>query len=96
MSEEIRIDVGDYKITGRKKAASRAVDRDRPPPLIVAIHGGGFTSAYFDCGGYSLLAGFVSNSGHCIDFHLAGSAFHEEQIAFAIDCSARLEAGAAQ
>ncbi|WP_395847691.1 alpha/beta hydrolase [Cystobacter fuscus] len=53
MSEEIQIDVGDYKITGRKTAASRAVDRDRPP-LIIALHGGGFTSAYFDCGGYSL------------------------------------------
>jgi len=55
MSEEIRIEVGDYKIAGRKKAASRAVDRDHPPPLIVAIHGGGFTSAYFDCSEYSLL-----------------------------------------
>lgn len=54
MSEEIRIEVGDYKITGRKKAASRAVGRDHPP-LLVAIHGGGFTSAYFDCSQYSLL-----------------------------------------
>jgi len=54
MNEEIQIEVGNYKITGRKKTAAAAIGRDHPP-LIVAIHGGGFTSAYFDCGEYSLL-----------------------------------------
>ena len=54
MSEEIQIEVGDSKIFGRKKSASPSVDLDHPP-LIVALHGGGFTSSYFDCGEYSLL-----------------------------------------
>lgn len=41
MREEIRFEVAGFTITGRKKAASRDLDRDHPP-LIVAIHGGGF------------------------------------------------------
>jgi hypothetical protein len=35
----------------------------------------------------SVDAKLVPNSGHCIDFHLAGKTFQEEQIAFAINCS---------
>jgi pimeloyl-ACP methyl ester carboxylesterase len=39
--------------TGRWNLAGTDLDTDTP--LVVAIHGGGFTSAYFDVPGYSLL-----------------------------------------
>jgi pimeloyl-ACP methyl ester carboxylesterase len=42
------------EISGRKTAAAGAVHRENPP-LIVAVHGGGYTSEYFDAGEYSLL-----------------------------------------
>lgn len=54
MSEAISIKSGDYKISGRKRVASPSVSLEHRP-LIVALHGGGFTSSYFDCGQYSLL-----------------------------------------
>ncbi len=37
----------------------------------------------------SVTTKFVPNAGHCIDFHHAGEAFQEEQIAFAVDCARR-------
>jgi len=41
---------------GRHNAVvTRAGNHDRDLPLVIAIHGGGFTSAYFDVPGYSLL-----------------------------------------
>lgn len=35
-------------------------------------------------------AALVPGTGHCIDFHLKGAAFHQEQIEFAIRCAERL------
>ena len=54
MSEPIKIGMGEYQISGRRVIASTSAKLDNPP-LIVALHGGGFTSSYFDCGEYSLL-----------------------------------------
>jgi pimeloyl-ACP methyl ester carboxylesterase len=54
MLERFEVQVGEYTITGRRRPAAYAV-AGRPRPLIVALHGGGFTSGYFDCDGYSLL-----------------------------------------
>lgn len=54
MSDEITIELAGATVTGRRKLPSSAFEGGQPP-LIVAVHGGGFTSAYFDCDGYSLL-----------------------------------------
>lgn len=62
MAEHVSIKVGDQVVAARKKAAGPTAGPTagpaaggHAPPLIVAIHGGGLTSAYFDCEGYSLL-----------------------------------------
>lgn len=58
MTGKILIDLGDgaptHLVAGRRGLAASGVSDERQP-MIVAIHGGGFTSAYFDCGGFSLL-----------------------------------------
>src|SRR3546814_12017871 len=36
--------------------ATGAAGGSERQPMIVAIHGGGFTSAYFDCDGFSLVS----------------------------------------
>lgn len=54
MSTSFRIDVDGAAITGRENArASEAAGR--PKPLLVGVHGGGFTSAYFDLDAFSFL-----------------------------------------
>lgn len=59
MSRKIRIELGegggDGTVIGRTATDLLPADSSRQP-MIVAIHGGGFTSAYFDCDGFSLLA----------------------------------------
>ena len=54
MSEIIRIDLHDSVLTGRR-STPKGSHRVTSGPLIVAIHGGGYTSAYFDVPGHSLL-----------------------------------------
>lgn len=54
MIQELQIDANGYRIVGRRKLASSLVCLDHVP-LIVALHGGGFTSAYYDSPGFSLL-----------------------------------------
>src|SRR3546814_7494874 len=38
------------------RMATGAAGGSERQPMIVAIHGGGFTSAYFDCDGFSLVS----------------------------------------
>lgn len=45
--------VGGWRISGRRRAPGRPAAPD--VPLIVALHGGSYTSAYFDLPGFSLL-----------------------------------------
>ncbi|WP_331748472.1 alpha/beta hydrolase [Streptomyces chartreusis] len=54
MSENFSVRVGQRLIAGRKSDPARKPERGATP-LIVALHGGGFTSGYFDAGPYSLL-----------------------------------------
>lgn len=54
MSSAFSIDLDGLHLSGRKSLPSRHPVLDSPP-LIVALHGGGFTSAYFDSGAYSLM-----------------------------------------
>ena len=54
MSDLFEVDVNGMKVFGRRRAATPSASLEKPP-LIVAFHGGGFTSAYFDSGRYSLL-----------------------------------------
>jgi pimeloyl-ACP methyl ester carboxylesterase len=54
MSNDLVIDLPDGLLSGRR-ADPTVSDRLEGDPLIVAIHGGGYTSAYFDIPGYSLL-----------------------------------------
>jgi pimeloyl-ACP methyl ester carboxylesterase len=49
-------DLGDFRIGGLATGTGR---RDRP--IVVALHGGGHTSAYFDLPGYSLLGAAETN-----------------------------------
>ena len=44
---------GPIRLSGRRGAATATADADLP--LIVAIHGGGYSSAYFDLPGFSLV-----------------------------------------
>ena len=48
---------------GGLSGRSRLLDRPRPAgaPLVIAIHGGTYTSAYFDVTGYSLLDRAAAN-----------------------------------
>ena len=43
------------KVSGRHRLAAGALPSNTPLPLIVAIHGGSYTSAYFDVPGCSLM-----------------------------------------
>lgn len=52
-STQFTLRVKDSTFTGRHNAAAAQEGIDLP--LVVAIHGGGYTSAYFDVPGYSLL-----------------------------------------
>ena len=54
MSEAFTIKLPDGVLAGRRAEPAPA-DRRTGGPLIVAIHGGGYTSAYFDVPGHSLL-----------------------------------------
>jgi pimeloyl-ACP methyl ester carboxylesterase len=54
MNSELLIDEPAFTASGRTRALQRALTTDRCP-LIVAIHGGGFTSEYFDISGCSLI-----------------------------------------
>ncbi|WP_375396693.1 alpha/beta hydrolase [uncultured Sphingomonas sp.] len=50
--------VGAWRVSGRRRIPDRAAAPDVPPaeaPLVVALHGGTYTSAYFDLPGFSLL-----------------------------------------
>ena len=51
-SQEITIQAGKHQLSGRWRPVN-SVSRKRP--LIVAIHGGSFTSRYFDLPGFSFL-----------------------------------------
>src|SRR3546814_18496403 len=55
MSKEILIELGDGGCNGRMigRMATGAAGGSERQPMIVAIHGGGFTSAYSDCDGFS-------------------------------------------
>jgi pimeloyl-ACP methyl ester carboxylesterase len=53
MSTPITLTVGDRTYSGRTNLG--AVDRAEGAPLVVALHGGTYTSEYFDIPGYSLL-----------------------------------------
>ncbi|WP_174273245.1 alpha/beta hydrolase [Sphingomonas bacterium] len=45
--------VGEWQVSGRRRSPDRPAAGD--VPLIVALHGGSYTSAYFDLPGFSLL-----------------------------------------
>lgn len=49
------IAVGDARLSGRRTDAVVAVGPGGRGPLIVALHGGSYSSAFFDVPGYSLL-----------------------------------------
>jgi hypothetical protein len=51
-SQEIMVESGAYKLSGRWRPAA---DTGSAGPLLIAIHGGSFTSRYFDQPGFSLL-----------------------------------------
>lgn len=53
--ETFRLDAGAYTLTGRRPGAGASRAPLPSHPLIVAIHGGTYTSAYFDVPGFSLL-----------------------------------------
>ncbi len=52
MNAELLVDERAFTASGRVRPAAQGSNR---LPLIVAIHGGGFTSEYFDIPGYSLI-----------------------------------------
>ena len=52
MSAGLVVELPDAVLTGRRAGAAGGSDGK---PLIVALHGGGYSSAFFDIGGYSLL-----------------------------------------
>jgi pimeloyl-ACP methyl ester carboxylesterase len=52
-AEEIVVNSGNYKLFGRWLPAAQPVPGKKP--LVVALHGGSFTSRYFDLQGFSLL-----------------------------------------
>ena len=52
----IKLDDGGRSGTMIGRMATGAAGGGERQPMIVAIHGGGFTSAYFDCDGFSLLS----------------------------------------
>jgi pimeloyl-ACP methyl ester carboxylesterase len=51
-SQEIMVESGAYKLSGRWRPAA---DTGSAGPLLIAIHGGSFTSRYFDQPGFSQL-----------------------------------------
>lgn len=55
MHDEILIEDGDLVVSGRAVAPRRTSGTSEECPLVVAIHGGGFTSEYFDIPGHSLV-----------------------------------------
>lgn len=118
MSTGFVIDLGDGTLSARQ--AEPAAGRLDGGPLIVALHGGSYSAAFFDVPGYSLLdratagcfavtfagpgywtsslvqrrdrvleanAGIVEGVAYSIDFHHAGRAFQQDQIAFASACA---------
>jgi len=54
MSAEILIDMGDGVLSGRRTDPTASL-RSEGGPLIVALHGGSYSSAFFHIPGYSLL-----------------------------------------
>src|SRR3546814_13263868 len=58
MSKKILIELGDGGCNGRMigRMATSAAGGSERQPRSVASHGGGFTSAYFDCDGFSLVS----------------------------------------
>ena len=52
-SERFIEDLGGWRVSGRRRSADLSAARN--VPLIVALHGGSYTSAYFDVPGFSLL-----------------------------------------
>lgn len=49
------IDLNGKLLSGRRTAPASPRDDAEKPPLIVALHGGSYSSAFFDVAGYSLL-----------------------------------------
>jgi len=54
MSDEFAIDIGGGVLSGRRKDPA-APERQAGGPLLVALHGGSYSSLFFDIPGYSLM-----------------------------------------
>ena len=55
MARDFQIDLDGLVVNGRENVGQRRRDDQPKPPLLVGLHGGGFSSAFFDLGAFSLL-----------------------------------------
>ncbi|MBG6118500.1 pimeloyl-ACP methyl ester carboxylesterase [Sphingobium sp. JAI105] len=98
MSVEFQIEVDGGVLAGRRADPSDKA-RIRGGPLIVAIHGGSYTSKYFDIAGYSLLDRAAAAGCSAVAFDrpgYGGSTLLECEDAILQANAHRLEAGIAE
>ncbi len=84
--DRIRIDTGGGVVTGVHTPPGRA-----GTPLVVCIHGGSYTSGYFDVPGYSLLDAAIANGLQAIALDRPGYAgstpLPEDRVSFAANAA---------